>query len=166
MTNVFSGGLVYEYSQEPSGYGLVNIVDSAVTLLIDYTNLRSQFASTPNPTGSGGYTTTNPTAICPGNSSTFSGVWAQDVLPAQPAAAAQYIRNGAGQALGDTGNSQSAGAGAQSNVTAGSPTTSGTASSGTSSASASSTARSSATSISTSSFAALLLIVGVLAIVS
>ncbi|KAH0541319.1 hypothetical protein FGG08_004243 [Glutinoglossum americanum] len=44
MTGVFSGGLVYEYSEEPSNYGLVNInSDGSVRLLQDYDNLQQQY---------------------------------------------------------------------------------------------------------------------------
>jgi 1,3-beta-glucanosyltransferase GAS3 len=45
MTGVMSGGLVYEYSQEPSNYGLVTInSDGSVQLLPDYHTLASQYA--------------------------------------------------------------------------------------------------------------------------
>lgn len=143
FTSVFSGGLVYEYSQEESAFGLVNVNGNSVTLLADYQNLMKQYAATPNPTGSGGYTTTNPVSTCPGNSTGFSGIWAEDILPAQPAGAAQYIKSGAGTPLGDGMSSQSAGADAVSNVTAGTATSSGRAS-GSAAASASSTSRSGA----------------------
>lgn len=44
MTDL-SGGLVYEYSQETSDYGLVNInQNGTVTLRIDYVNLQSQLS--------------------------------------------------------------------------------------------------------------------------
>jgi hypothetical protein len=44
MTPVFSGGLVYEYSEEPSGYGLVNLSSNgSAQLLQDYVNLQSQY---------------------------------------------------------------------------------------------------------------------------
>lgn len=44
MTGVFSGGLVYEYSEEPNDYGLVTInSDNSVDLLVDYENIMSQF---------------------------------------------------------------------------------------------------------------------------
>lgn len=44
MTGVFSGGLVYEYSEEPNNYGLVTInSDNSVDLKEDYENLLSQF---------------------------------------------------------------------------------------------------------------------------
>lgn len=45
MTGVFSGGVVYEYSQEPNNYGLVEInSDGSVTLLRDFRTLQSQLA--------------------------------------------------------------------------------------------------------------------------
>jgi hypothetical protein len=44
MTQSFSGGLVYEYTQEENDYGLVQINDnSTVTLLVDYDNLMAQY---------------------------------------------------------------------------------------------------------------------------
>lgn len=148
FTAVFSGGLVYEYSQEVSNYGLVEVDGTSVTVLQDYTNLKSEFSSTPNPSGAGGYVTGRGASVCPANTTTFSGVWAENVLPAQPAGAAQYIKSGAGTALGNTVYSQSAGAEAVSNVTAGAASTTGVA------ATSASTLASSAKSTSTSSAAA------------
>lgn len=44
MTQSFSGGLIYEYSQEPNDYGLVELNDNGtVTLRIDYANLQAQY---------------------------------------------------------------------------------------------------------------------------
>jgi len=44
MTPVFSGGLIYEYSEEPNNYGLVNLNDNgSVSILQDYDNLRGQY---------------------------------------------------------------------------------------------------------------------------
>ncbi|RMD45092.1 hypothetical protein DV735_g172, partial [Chaetothyriales sp. CBS 134920] len=46
MSKVFSGGLVYEYSQEPNNYGLVNISSSGdIALRTDYENLQEQYNS-------------------------------------------------------------------------------------------------------------------------
>ncbi|KAK7207924.1 Glucanosyltransferase-domain-containing protein [Myxozyma melibiosi] len=46
MSKVFSGGLVYEYSQEDSDYGLVSIADDgSVTMLSDFTALSAKFAT-------------------------------------------------------------------------------------------------------------------------
>ncbi|KIX92876.1 uncharacterized protein Z520_11352 [Fonsecaea multimorphosa CBS 102226] len=44
MTPVFSGGLIYEYSEEPNNYGLVNLnANGSVSILQDYDNLRQQY---------------------------------------------------------------------------------------------------------------------------
>ncbi|KIW12227.1 hypothetical protein PV08_09503 [Exophiala spinifera] len=44
MTGVFSGGLIYEYSEEPNNYGLVNLnSNGTASLLVDYDNLRKQY---------------------------------------------------------------------------------------------------------------------------
>ncbi|EXJ84693.1 hypothetical protein A1O3_05363 [Capronia epimyces CBS 606.96] len=46
MTPVFSGGLIYEYSEEPNNYGLVNLNDNGtVSIFEDYDNLRKQYDS-------------------------------------------------------------------------------------------------------------------------
>jgi len=103
MTGVFSGGCVYEWSQEVSDYGLVDLgTNGSITLLTDYYNLKSEFAQTPMPSGDGDYKATGSASNCPGNSSDFTG-WA--VLPAIPSAAQVYINNGAGEALGYNGPS-------------------------------------------------------------
>lgn len=48
MIDVFSGGLIYEYSQEPNNYGLVEIDSNGnVKLLPDFLALRNQFETLP-----------------------------------------------------------------------------------------------------------------------
>lgn len=50
MIGVFSGGLVYEFSQEPNNYGLVeHTVEGDVYLLPDFHELRNQFWKTHDP---------------------------------------------------------------------------------------------------------------------
>ena len=51
MSAVFSGGLVYEYSQEASNYGLVEIDGNSITTDTDFDNLKKQYADTKNPSG-------------------------------------------------------------------------------------------------------------------
>uniref|UniRef100_A0A060T471 1,3-beta-glucanosyltransferase n=1 Tax=Blastobotrys adeninivorans TaxID=409370 RepID=A0A060T471_BLAAD len=52
MTSVFSGGLVYEYSQEPNNYGLVEINPNGdVYILKDFETLSSQFKAVQNVAG-------------------------------------------------------------------------------------------------------------------
>lgn len=46
MTNVFSGGLIYEYAQEINSYGLVEIAqDGSAHTLMDYDTLQHQYQS-------------------------------------------------------------------------------------------------------------------------
>lgn len=46
MNKIFSGGLVYEYSQEPNNYGLVEILENGdIKVLPDFIALKSQFES-------------------------------------------------------------------------------------------------------------------------
>jgi 1,3-beta-glucanosyltransferase GAS5 len=120
MTTVFSGGLVYEWSQEVSDYGLVDLSNGNITILADYYNLQKEFELTPNPIGDGGYSSSGSASTCPANSTDFTS-WS--VLPAMPAAAQQYIDNGAGKALGYSGPSnQGAGGSASAPVPAGTNT--------------------------------------------
>ncbi|KAF5018030.1 hypothetical protein F66182_10004 [Fusarium sp. NRRL 66182] len=44
MTGVFSGGVVYEYTEEANNYGLVKIEDGNLRILGDFNRLRNQFA--------------------------------------------------------------------------------------------------------------------------
>jgi 1,3-beta-glucanosyltransferase GAS3 len=43
MTGVFSGGLAYEFTQEPNNYGLVSIEDTTAVVLNDFEALQSQY---------------------------------------------------------------------------------------------------------------------------
>lgn len=100
MSSVFSGGLVYEYSQEVSNYGLVEIADdnaTSVTILQDFTNLKGQFNKTSNPSGDGGYQSNLAHSNCPPQSSTWN---ATDTVPQTPGGALQYI-NGVTQPQGN-----------------------------------------------------------------
>lgn len=108
MTTVFSGGLVYEYSEEENSYGLVEISETGnVTILQDFTNLKQQLNSTSDPTGDGGYAASNTISSCP----TYeAGVWevlANATIPDMPSAASVFFSSGAGEPLGtDIGNTE------------------------------------------------------------
>ncbi|ODV98342.1 hypothetical protein PACTADRAFT_37235 [Pachysolen tannophilus NRRL Y-2460] len=53
MTGVFSGGLVYEFSQEPNNYGLVEIDEYGnARVRQDFEALKNQFKMVQNPSGS------------------------------------------------------------------------------------------------------------------
>jgi hypothetical protein len=140
MTVCYSGGLVYEYSQEGNGYGLVTINGGSVTPDKDFTALQAAYKKTPNPTGDGNYNPTSHSSTCPPQSNTWNVT--SDNLPALPSAAANLMKNGAGKGAGLGGaGSQSAGSDAA-------PSGSGGDSSSSSSSSGSSSSSSSGSSSS------------------
>ena len=115
MTGVYSGGLVYEYSQEDNGYGLVDISGNNVSPNADFTALKTQLAANMAPQGNGGYKPDGSASTCPASSNTFklrdSGFSGEE-LPAIPSAASKYMKDGAGKAPGLSGpGSQQAGSG-------------------------------------------------------
>jgi hypothetical protein len=97
MTGVFSGGIVYEYAQEVSNYGLVDIQsDGSATILDDYFTLRNQyyklnFASIQGQKPSGAV----PSAPkCESKLVTSSGFNNNFTLPDVPPGAQDIIDNG------------------------------------------------------------------------
>ncbi|KAK1913920.1 beta-glucanosyltransferase [Pyrenophora teres f. teres] len=86
MTGVYSGGLVYEYSQEDSNYGLVDLKGNSVTERDDFKALMSAFAGTKNPSGDGGYKSNGAKSQCPNKSKTWDVTMKADELPAVPLA--------------------------------------------------------------------------------
>ncbi|RDW69946.1 putative GEL1 protein [Coleophoma crateriformis] len=99
MTDVFSGGLVYEYSQEGNGYGLVTISGNTVTEGQQFTLLQQAYQKTPNPSGTGGASTTSAASTCPASSANWLPS-SDDALPAIPSAAAKFFSTGAGTGPG------------------------------------------------------------------
>lgn len=132
MTAVYSGGIVYEYSQEASNYGLVTISGSTVKTLPDYDSLKAKYSSVANPTGDGGYNSTGGASGCPAKSASWN--VDGDSLPAMPAAAKAYLANGPGKGVGLTGLGSQTGAGED--VTGGQSTGIAASGSGTASSSA------------------------------
>ena len=97
MTPVFSGGMVYEYSEEPSDYGLVNISsDGSLELLPDYTSFQGQLAKL-NFTliqGSAAQNTTVVPPACDVSLITTSGFNNNFTIPTIPSEAQALIDNG------------------------------------------------------------------------
>ena len=119
MTSVYSGGLVYEYVEEGSKYGLVKLDGNSVTELDDFNALKTAYAGTPNPTGDGGYSSSGAASKCPAKSGTFN--VDSDNLPAIPEPAKKYMTQGAGTGVGLTGSgSQNSGTTSSGTATAGS----------------------------------------------
>ncbi|SCV05960.1 LANO_0H18976g1_1 [Lachancea nothofagi CBS 11611] len=99
MSSVFSGGLVYEYSNEANNYGLVDIESqTSVNKLTDFQNLKKEYQMTSNPQGDGGYSKNGNVSTCP---SYEKGTWeANNTLPPMPSAASAFFSQGAGQPMG------------------------------------------------------------------
>jgi len=120
MTSVFSGGLVYEYSNEGDGWGLVTINGNTVT---EYDNqltlLQNALAATADPANGGNYSTSGVVQDCPAQSTNWNtSPWTGTSLPAMPDGAVQYLKNGAGTAPGLSGGSQNAGGASSSTASA------------------------------------------------
>src|SRR5579859_4011999 len=90
MTGVFSGGLAYEFTQEPNDYGLVTINGTTAHLLNDFVALQGQFAKVTSVTAGTAQAVTRPTT-CPAANS-YAHLNGTNVLPDTPAA--DLIKNG------------------------------------------------------------------------
>lgn len=120
MTGVYSGGLVYEYSNEGNGYGIVQISGNSVSAVVQQGEnqqdaLMAAFKGTPAPSGDGGYNENGQASQCPAESDDwqlgkpFAGT---TDLPAFPEQAMNYLKNGAGKGPGLAGDgSQNSGDG-------------------------------------------------------
>ncbi|KAF2181950.1 glycoside hydrolase family 72 protein [Zopfia rhizophila CBS 207.26] len=100
MTGVYSGGLVYEYSEEGSKYGLVQLDGDSVTELDDFKALQSALSGTKSPSGDGGYKSSGAASQCPTKSSTWNVTIAANQLPAVPSGIEKYMKDGAGKGPG------------------------------------------------------------------
>ena len=102
MTGVFSGGLVYEYSQEGNNYGIVKVDGDSVTKLQDFDILKKAFEKTPSPSDDGGYKEDGKPSKCPPKTSLWE---VEEDLPPMPDSASAYLENGAGKPRGTQGPS-------------------------------------------------------------
>jgi len=99
MTGVFSGGLAYEFTQEPNNYGLVRVDGKSATILNDFVTLQTQYkAITAVPQGSAPPTTRLPT--CP-PAENYTNLNGSNDLPDSPAA--DLIKNGISSSLYSAG---------------------------------------------------------------
>lgn len=123
MTPVYSGGLVYEYTEEGDAtqnkYGLVEISGNTVTERPDFATLQKAFTNVSPPSGDGGYKASGSASQCPPKSQTF--LEGTNDLPAIPESATKYFKSGAGPGAGFEGTgSQEVGAESTGTATAGS----------------------------------------------
>jgi len=133
MTKVFSGGLVYEFTQEDNNYGLVKVNGDSIDELTDFKTLKKQYAATPNPSGDGDYQSGLAASTCPAKTDLWQ---ADSTLPDMPTSAQKYLASGAGKPLGTTGpTNQKEGNSTSSSTSSGSSTGSSSAASGSGSSS-------------------------------
>ncbi|KAI5860293.1 glycoside hydrolase family 72 protein [Durotheca rogersii] len=107
MSSVYSGGLMYEYSREGNGYGIVELSGNSDSVREEpeFERFASALSQYPAPTGDGGFTRTTSAAECP----TVDGVWdieewGPSALPAMPDGAQKYMTDGAGTGPGLNGD--------------------------------------------------------------
>ena len=120
MTGVYSGGLAYEYTVEPNGYGIVEVTSNgSIEPNDDFKRLKAAYEKTSNPRGDGGFKENGKASECPAASENWQ--VKSDTLPAMPKKAEAYMDDGAGKAVGLAGaGSHFAGEASESTVTAGS----------------------------------------------
>jgi hypothetical protein len=81
MTDVFSGGIVYEWFMGENDYGLVSIDGSSLSTYPDFTSLRDQLQSiSPSTTTKANYNPSNTVPACPSVASS----WAAEATPLPP----------------------------------------------------------------------------------
>ncbi|KAJ5210905.1 Glycoside hydrolase superfamily [Penicillium cf. griseofulvum] len=120
MTPVYSGGLVYEYTESDNKYGLVKVNGDQVVPNKDYKALKTSFEGTDNPKGDGGYNSTGGASTCPKMQKPNWDV-DSEILPAMPAPAKKYLTEGAGKGDGFAGKgSQNSGTKSSGDATQGS----------------------------------------------
>lgn len=98
MTSVYSGGLAYEFTTEPNGYGLVEDGSNGAEPNDDFDRLRDAFEATPAPTGDGGARTDSSFPECPPEDEEWAVT--TENLPEMPVGAQQYMRDGSGTGPG------------------------------------------------------------------
>ncbi|KAI4650498.1 hypothetical protein J4E93_002854 [Alternaria ventricosa] len=120
MTGVYSGGLAYEYTVEPNGYGLVEVGDDGkISPNEDFKRLADAYKKTANPSGAGGFKENGEASECPSESDE----WQVEgtALPAIPSKAMAFMDEGAGEGPGLEGDgSHFAGEPSESTATPGS----------------------------------------------
>jgi hypothetical protein len=103
MTSVYSGGLAYEYTVEPNGYGLVEVGSNGqVQTNEDFDRLKDAYAATSNPSGNGGYQENGEASECPSENEEWEVT--STLLPAIPEKAKAFMQDGAGEGPGLEGD--------------------------------------------------------------
>jgi len=112
MTGVYSGGLMYEYTNEENSFGIVQLDNPATSTdvkeLEGFAKFAHALASYPAPTGDGGASASTRSAACPPKGPHWDVEDTQ--LPPIPEGADRFFKDGAGVGPGLQGpGSQNAG---------------------------------------------------------
>jgi 1,3-beta-glucanosyltransferase GAS5 len=99
MTPVYSGGIVYEYTQGENDYGIVSVKGNTVEELPEFSILKDAFKKAAAPTGDGGYSPTGHSSECP-PTNTAEWVVQNNTVPAIPKGAEKFLKEGAGKGKG------------------------------------------------------------------
>lgn len=116
MTSVYSGGLMFEYSNDENDMGIVTIKSDKVQTLSEFSNFESALSKFPAPTGDAGAASTTASVSCPTSASDWE--VNPSLLPKMPEQAEKYMTDGAGDGPGLSGD------GSQQNADSGTATTS------------------------------------------
>ncbi|RDA84115.1 hypothetical protein CP532_1484 [Ophiocordyceps camponoti-leonardi (nom. inval.)] len=131
MTSVYSGGLLYEYSEEANNYGIVKIKGETVEPLEEFDGYRLALEQNPAPAGDGGAAHTTHARPCP---TLDEEMWDVDpsLVPEMPSQAERWMKAGITRGPGLRGGSQEAADSgtATKSVTTGKPSPMGTAAGG------------------------------------
>ena len=103
MTSVYSGGLMYEYTVEAAGYGIVKVNPdgSLQEMQPEFNNFKKALADNPAPTAAALGSTTTHSVACPSPDAHW--LVSNTLLPALPTAALKYFTDGAGKGPGLNG---------------------------------------------------------------
>ncbi|KAI1081469.1 glycoside hydrolase family 72 protein [Whalleya microplaca] len=132
MSAVYSGGLMYEYSREGNGFGIVELSGKSDSVKEDseFSKFASALSKYPAPTGDGGASKSTSSVACPTVNSIWDlDEWGPSNIPAIPDGAKKYMTDGAGKGPGLSGSgSQNAGGTSTGTATPGSGSVTATAS--------------------------------------
>lgn len=99
MSPVYSGGIAYEYTVEPNGYGLVELGSNGeIKTNDDFERLAKAYAAQPDPKDGGGYSENVQASECPKPSDDWE--VEDELIPAMPKGAQKFMSEGAGKGPG------------------------------------------------------------------
>lgn len=105
MSSVYSGGLAYEYTVEPNGFGIVDIKNGKIEPNGDFDLLKAAYAKAKDPSGDGGARMNGKASQCPPKDDDWEVTTTK--LLAMPEGARKFMDDGAGEGPGLDGTDSS-----------------------------------------------------------